>query len=192
VRLQAVEEELEKRIDAIDTRLKSRAHRNRNKFIGQCLDIQAKPAREAGEIGYMANMLVQATLPHSKQSGSYFKRKNGSLTIELMSSSKGLPYGSYPRLLMAWLTTQVCRNEGPQIHLGESLTQFMAELGLCATGGRWGSISNLKDQAARLFSSDIVVWDERKSAGQMQKLSVAEEYVWWERANNTQQGTFES
>jgi Plasmid encoded RepA protein len=192
VRLQAVEEELEKRIDAIETRLKSRAHRNRSRFIGRCLEIQEQPAKEAGEIGYMANMLVQATLPHSKQSGNHFKRTNGSITIELMSSSKGLPYGTYPRLLMAWITTQVRRNEGPKIHLGESLTQFMAKLGLCATGGRWGNISSLKDQAARLFSSDIVVWDERNNAGQMQKLSVAEEYVWWERANNAQEGTFES
>lgn len=192
MRLQAVEEELEKRIDAIETRLKSRAHRNRSRFIGRCLEIQEQPAKEAGEIGYMANMLVQATLPHSKQSGNHFKRTNGSITIELMSSSKGLPYGTYPRLLMAWITTQVRRNEGPKIHLGESLTQFMAKLGLCATGGRWGNISSLKDQAARLFSSDIVVWDERNNAGQMQKLSVAEEYVWWERANNAQEGTFES
>ena len=184
--------ELEKRLAAFECRIKSRAHRNRSKFIDQCLDIQAMPAKEAGEIGYMANMLVQATLPHRKLSGNHFKRTNGSITIELMSSSKGLPYGTYPRLLMAWLTTQVCRNEGPQIHLGESLSQFMAKLGLCATGGRWGTISRLKDQAARLFSSDIVVWDERKNAGQMRKLSVAEEYVWWERANNAQQGTFES
>lgn len=70
---------------------KSRAQRNNDKFIAGCLQMQAESAQEANELGFMARVLVQATLPHSKTAGTHYKRTNGSLTVEIVSSSKGLP-----------------------------------------------------------------------------------------------------
>jgi hypothetical protein len=45
-------------------------------------------------------------MPHSKPAESFFERSNGSVTLTMMAPPKiGLPYGSMPRLLMVWITT---------------------------------------------------------------------------------------
>ena len=58
-----------------------------------------------------------------------------------MVAADGLPYGRYPRLLLAWVTTAATRTKTPRLDLGPSLSSFMAELGVVPTGGRWGSHS---------------------------------------------------
>ncbi len=185
--------ELEKRIVALDARIKSRAHCNSSKFISECLNIQTESAQQAGEVGYMARVLVQATLPHSQTPGNHFKRTNGSLTVELVASSKGLPYGSYPRLLLAWVTTEAVRTKSPTLQLGDSLSQFMANLGLSATGGRWGSIPRLKDQALRLFGSFVTAHDALKQNDRGRNIMVADEWdLWWDPAQTVQQSLFGS
>ena len=52
----------------------------------------------------MARILVQATLPHSRPKTHEFERVNGRFTLYMNAPpSVGLPYGSYPRLALAWL-----------------------------------------------------------------------------------------
>ena len=67
----------------------------------------------------------------------------------------GLPYGSLPRLLLAWLTTEAVKTKTRELTLGDTLSDFMRQLDLVPTGGRWGSITRLKDQTRRLFASTI-------------------------------------
>ena len=70
----------------------------RRKFIEECVAIEAESAKEAGALGYMARVLVQATMPHSAQAGNEFSRTNGRLHVSILAPSDvGLPYGSYPR-----------------------------------------------------------------------------------------------
>lgn len=119
---------------------------------------ELQDAREAGAVGYMSRLLVQATLPHQKPTdgNTYYERRNGALALSIMSPpSVGLPYGTYPRMLLAWITTEAVRMKSPEIELGDSLSQFMSQLGLAPTGGRWGSISRLRDHCRRLFTSTI-------------------------------------
>jgi hypothetical protein len=55
----------------------------------------------------MARILVQATLPHSRPKTHEFERVNGRFTLYMNAPpSVGLPYGSYPRLALAWLSTE--------------------------------------------------------------------------------------
>ena len=66
------------------------------------LAIEAQEAAEAGTLGYMARALTLATIPHSKQEGNEFHRRNGAFSMSMLApSSVGLPYGSQPRLLVA-------------------------------------------------------------------------------------------
>ena len=68
-------------------------------------------------------------------------------TLTMLSPSRvGLPYGSLPRLLVAWLTTEAVRTREREIVLGERLSEFMAKLDLVPTGGPWGTIIRLRDQ----------------------------------------------
>ena len=130
--------------------------RQRSALSRAALAIEARGALEAGKLGFMAGLLVQATLPHRKLQGSSFDRKNGALRLSIYAHpSIGLPYGRYPRLLLAWACTQAVRTRNPVLELGSSLSGFMAQLGLMPTGGHWGTIHRLRDQMKRLFSATI-------------------------------------
>ena len=124
------------------------------KLIADTLAIEAEDAQEAGTLGFMARALVQATLPHKRVTGPEFTRRNGAYTLTLLAPSHiGLPYGTVPRLLLAWLTTEAVRTQNRELFLGDSLSHFMHELDMVPTGGRWGSITRLKDQTCLLYTS---------------------------------------
>ena len=130
--------------------------KNLDKFINEVLAIEAEEAKEAGALGYMARALVQATMPHKATTANEFTRTNGAFTLSILAPAKiGLPYGSIPRLLLAWVTTEAVKTKERTLCLGNTLSAFMRELGLTPTGGRWGSISYLKQQSKRLFTSSI-------------------------------------
>lgn len=156
-------------------------NKNLDKLITEALAIEAEDAKEAGAIGYMARALTQATLPHSKQDGNEFTRQNGLFTLSLMAPAKvGLPYGSIPRLLIAWVTTEAVRTKDPYLELGPSLSGFMAELGLQPTGGRWGSITRLRDQTNRLFKSFISCSYTTDQTDNIKNILLVDEAkLWW-------------
>ena len=136
-------------------------------------------------MGFMARLLVQATLPHGAQPGRAYLRTDGDLTLSIVDlTGVGLPYGSYPRLLLIWVTTEAVRTKSRHLELGRSLSSFMVQLGLSPTGGRWGTIPRLRDQMRRLFSAAISTRWSRETAGTLQEqvssLVVAEEFdLWW-------------
>ncbi len=79
-----------------------------------------------------------------------------------MATSKvGLPYGTYPRLIMAQVTKQAVLKRSPCIELSDSLSAYMSDLGLSATGGRWGSIARLREHLARLLTCSISCTSEQ-------------------------------
>ena len=98
-------------------------------LVGETLALEAEDAKKAGAIGYMARMLVQATMPHKETKEVVFKRENGAFRLSIVSPD-GLPYGSIPRLLLSWMTTEAVRSRSPVLLLGSSLSSFMAELDL--------------------------------------------------------------
>lgn len=136
-------------------------------LISQALAMEAEQAKDAGALGFMARAMVQATLPHRRVEGNEFTRRNGNFTLNILApSSVGLPYGTIPRLLLAWITTEAVRTRERELELGDSLSGFMRELALMPTGGRWGSITRLKSQVTRLFSSTVscTFQDEQQTA----------------------------
>ena len=171
------------------------AERRIHKRIDGALTIEAEAAKDADAVGYMARALVQATLPHSKQTESVFVRENGNFSMAIMAHPKiGLPYGALPRLLMSYLTTEAVRTKSRDIELGGSLTEFMAHLGEDdPTGGRTGSIPRVKEQTMRLFSSSIsctYTADDRMGGINM---ALADSYeLWWNPKQPDQQSLFTS
>jgi len=152
-----------------------------NELVTQILAIEAEEAKAAGQLGYLARALVQATLPHKKTELNEFTRTNGAFTLSILAPGKiGLPYGTIPRLLLSWLTTEAVRTKEREIVLGDSLSDFMSQLEFVPTGGRWGSIGRLKEQMTRLFSSFVSCsyTDAELTAGT--NLQIADEYkLWW-------------
>lgn len=152
------------------------------RLITEALAIEAESAQQAGALGFMARAMVQATLPHKKVEGNEFERRNGAFTLSLMAPAKiGLPYGTVPRLLLSWLTTEAVRTQSREIELGDSLSGFMRDLDMVPTGGRWGSITRLKDQTRRLFASTVsATYDGNDRHAEMGYRLADKSLLWWD------------
>lgn len=120
-------------------------------------DITAKKIKKeipVSHIGFMPHSFVQASLPYSARPGHEWIRKAGKYTLVLYGP-EGLPYGSIPRLVMSWITTEAVRTKSRDIVLGDSLSDFLSALGLHRTGGKRGDITRLRKQISLLFSCFI-------------------------------------
>ena len=126
--------------------------------------IFAEPATEK-DAAYIARELVQCTLPHKNppKDKTVWTRKNGNLTLAIQSGYNiktgehyGIPYGTAPRLVLFWITTEAVRTKSRRLDLGSNLAGFMHELGLDPSrGGKRSDAKRLKEQMERLFRAKI-------------------------------------
>jgi hypothetical protein len=148
-------------------------------------DISTNSAIDSGALGFMAKALVQATLPHRAHPGPRYVRTDGKLTLSITDvGGAGLPYGSYPRLILIWMTTEAVRTASRELELGPSLSSFMAQLGLQTTGGQWGTIPRFRNQMQRLLGAAISArWSSETDSeinSRGKNLLVADEFsLWW-------------
>lgn len=165
-----------------------------DKILSEVLAMEAEDAKKAGALGFMARAMVQATLPHSKPEELVFERRNGAFSLAIMGHPRvGLPYGSIPRLLTAWITTEAVRTKDPTIILGHTLSGFMEQLDMVPTGGRWGSITRLRDQMKRLFSSSISCLYEGDENDVGFNIHLVDQYrLWWSPKEPDQAGLWQS
>ena len=152
-----------------------------DKLIEESLAIEAEDAKQAGAVGFMARALTQATMPHRKSLDPVFRRKNGAFSLAMLAHPDiGLPYGSIPRLLLSWMTTEAVRTRSPALELGPTLSAFMAELGLTCRGGERGDITRFRNQTLRLFCSTVSCRYEDKTNDAGVNLNIVEKYsLWW-------------
>ncbi|MGH8275445.1 MAG: replication protein RepA, partial [Steroidobacteraceae bacterium] len=165
-----------------------------DRLIEQALAIEAEDAKTAGALGYMARALVQASMPHSRPEGMTFERRNGAFSLVMMGHPHaGLPYGTVPRLLLVWLTTEAVRRGERELVLGDTLSRFMAQIELIPTGGRWGTITRLREQMRRLFAATISCTYEAPGAWALETVTVADRArLWWDPKRPDQAALWES
>ncbi|MCP4201643.1 MAG: pirin [bacterium] len=170
--------------------------RSARRLAAQALAIEAKEAREAGALGFMARMLVQATLPHRRLERMSFDRRNGRLRLSIYAHPDvGLPYGRYPRLLLIWVCSEAVKTRSPLLELGPTLSSFMYQLGLIPSGGNWGTIHRLRDQMRRLFASTIAYTYDDSAEGHWRDrgFRIAEDVkLWWNVRDLGQVATWRS
>jgi len=174
--------------------------RDSTELVGNLLEMDPQ---KAGALGFMARPLVQVTLPHRDQgSAPVFSRNAGSLRLIIQPLmdvkdgkviNYGIPYGTIPRLVLAWLSTEVVKTKNKQIPLGDSLSAFMRELDMVPTGGRWGSITRLREQIKRLFSSTFTVLYEDSTSFHTKGFKIAQEAaLFWDPLHPEQATLFGS
>ena len=162
------------------------SHNDLEKLTIEALAIEAEQAKQAGALGYMARALTMATLPHKETPGNEFTRENGFFSLTILAPSKiGLPFGSIPRLLLCWVTTEAVRTGSPVLELGPTLSGFMEEIGLATngrvTGGPTGNITRFRNQTVRLFSSTVSCRYSDKAVDAGLGFNIAKNYsLWWD------------
>ena len=108
------------------------------------------------EVGFMARMMVLCSLPRTNPGNRIrYIRQNGPYTLVMTAGGKSkLPFGNFPRLLLAWASTEVVRTQSRELVLGRSLAEFMRTLGVYHnSGGRGGVQTRLRNQMDRLFNA---------------------------------------
>ncbi|WP_416046709.1 replication protein RepA [Cupriavidus basilensis] len=197
---------------------RKRAYAPRNKvtptidsrLVEEARAIEAEDAFKAGMTGYVGRTLVQATLPYKEppRTLEVWDRTVGETSLIIKQGHAknkageweriGFPYGSYPRLMLAWIGAEVVRTKERNIVLGDSLSAFMSELGIGEhrSGGKNGARTRLRDMMLRLFLADISVQSGGGSTEdnlRVRKLDLVENAdLWWSNANPGQAGLWQS
>jgi hypothetical protein len=149
--------------------------------VEEALAIQEQEAKEAGKLGYLGRIHVQATLPHSRLDPiSEYERVNGKFHLYVKApKSIGLPYGTLPRLLLIWMSTEVVLNAEPRLELGKNMSRFFEKIDLPITGGKHGYIRSMREQMIRLFNSDFRYRYGSEESDQSALMAVEAYKVWW-------------
>ena len=141
------------------------------------------------DMGFMARLMALCSLPRTNPGNRLqYKRVNGPYTL-IMSviGNNKLPYGSLPRLLLAWVCTEAVRTQSREIVLGRSLSEFMRKLDLHTSGGSSrGDRTRLRNQMKRLFhcTVSLIYEDERVAASASSLVADRTEFWWNERKPN--------
>ena len=135
----------------------------------------------AGASGPGCSVNCSRTAPNPGNRKEYI-RCNGPYTLGMTAGlSNKLPFGNYPRLLLAWVSTEAVRTQSRELVLGKSLAEFMRELGIHNSGGREGT--KLRNQMRRLFGCTVslIYKDENAERYVNSPVTVRGEFWWNER-----------
>ena len=154
---------------------------------------------------FLARQLVQTTLPHADPGAvPVWSRSNGNVTLLIQQGYKsngegiGHPYGTLPRLIMYWMTTEAVRTKNARLVLGDSLAAFMEELGLDSRSkGPRSDRVRLEQQMRRLFAARIsfegTLQADGAGAEMVKYMPIARRTVfWWSQKDPAQKALWES
>ena len=137
------------------------------------------------DLGFMARLLALCSLPRTNPKNRLqYVRCNGPYTLTMTASSAGvkLPFGTLPRLLLAWVCSEAVRTQRRDLVLGRSLYEFMHKLGLDDQGGgERGNRVRLKNQMERLFSCSVsLVYADAGHKVQVHSFIADRAEYWWD------------
>ena len=163
---------------------------------------------DASDLAFMAKHLVQVTLPHRDPGDvPFWSRTNGDLTLVIARTQIdtdtrqliGYPYGTIPRLLLYWITSEAVRSKDRCLELGGSLSEFMRDVGLNPNNGtgKRSDAHRLREQMTRLFASSISFQYGKTSGGRAGKqwlnMPVSRGgQLWWHPKDPNQANLWES
>ena len=145
------------------------------------------------DLGFMARLMALCSLPRSNPGDRLqYKRVNGPYTLYMTATGGSkLPFGTNPRLILAWVSTEAVRTRSRDIVLGRSLSEFMRKLGISSTDGR--GQARLRNQMERLFSCSVSM-TYKDNNRQTSALAVLADFTdfWWNPKQPDQAGLWES
>ena len=135
------------------------------------------------DLGFMARLLALCSLPRTNPGNRLrYVRCNGPYTLVMNAGGlHKLPFGNLPRLILAWVSTEVVRTGSREIVLGKSLSEFMRSLGVYSSAG--GVATRLRNQMRRLFNANVRLIYKDEHGEQLVSSAIADrgEFWWNER-----------
>ncbi len=112
------------------------------------------------------SVLCQVGMPRKSTPLRSFERTNGNLSLlveagklwnGLSWTEQPLPYGAIPRLVMVHVSTEAVRTRSRVIDIGESMRQYLLQLGLQVSGGPRGGYTALRRQLQALAACHMTL-----------------------------------
>ena len=167
----------------------SSRHRN---LIEDALMIEQDQTRSTDTRGYMASTLAQITLPHKQHNTLYYSRTNGKLTLSVRGHQDyGVPYGSLPRTILAWMCTEAVRTKSPVLNLGNSTSDFVKNKLQVHYNSTY--LANVKMQSLALSRALISIDGKDGDMRAYEDIKITSKgFVFWSEANPGQSGLWNS
>ena len=154
-------------------------HFNRGDQVAGLVEARENPP----DCGFMARLLALCTLPRTNPGNrKEYKRVNGPYTLYMHAlGGARLPYGTLPRLLLAWVCTEAVRTQSRELILGHSLSEFMRKLGIYSnSGGARGGVTRVRHQMDRLFHAAVLLrYEARGQSVSVGSLVADRTALWW-------------
>ena len=149
------------------------------------------------DLGFMARMMALCSLPRTNPGNRHqYKRVNGPFRLYMQAGAETkLPFGNIPRLLMAWVCTEVVRTRCRELVLGRSLAEFMRTLGILSSdsGGASGVRTRLRNQMKRLFSATVqLIYEDEHGEARVNSFIADRTEFWWNERKPDQPMLWES
>ena len=142
---------------------------------------QLVAASEAdADLGFMGRMMALCSLPRTNPGDRHqYKRVNGPYKLIMTATGDTkLPFGNFPRLILAWVSTEAVRTQSRVLILGSSLAGFMRTLGVYSSGGG-REHTKLRNQMDRLFNAHVSLIYEDKRGKATVNSQIADSTVFW-------------
>ena len=132
------------------------------------------------ERGFMVRMMALCSLPRTNPGNQKeYIRCNGPYTLGMTAGlNNKLPFGNYPRLLLAWVCTEAVQTQSPVLILGSSLSEFMRTLGVYSSDGK--AYTRLRNQMDRLFNAHVsLIYEDERGKATVNSLIADSTAFWW-------------
>lgn len=159
--------------------------KRQSELIDLAAAVAEQTREEADALGFMSRLLIMVNLPYRELTDDrkVWVKQNGKISIVVASAynkkgiSLGIPYGTYPRLILAYLVTQAVKTQSPIIHLGKSFRSFLKKLNVHDGGKQYKQMQNQLEKILSASFSWIYETEEMQSRTNIQVSHQA--HLWW-------------
>ena len=146
------------------------------------------------DLGFMGRMMALCSLPRTNPGNRLqYKRVNGPYKLIMTATGDTkLPFGNFPRLILAWVSTEAVRTQSRVLILGSSLAKFMRTLGVYSSGGG-REHTKLRNQMDRLFNAHVaLIYEDKRGKATVNSQIARRTEFWWNERKPDQPSLWES
>jgi hypothetical protein len=123
---------------------KVKARRSASELIAASTEIMGE-SPSGNDFAFVHAIMCQVGLPRAKVEAREFMRQSGAAWVNVQAGvldegtgpvAQPVPYGTTPRLALAWLTTYSKRHNAREIPIGNSAAEFLRLMGISGDDGR--------------------------------------------------------
>lgn len=163
-----------------------------DKSLPEALRSYAEKIRESvpdgDDIAFMHTVLCQLGLPRRKTDQIRQSRVCDGVAIQVDAGSlwdgkqfvdQPLPYGAFPRLILAHLNSEALRQRSACVNVGPSASAFLRTLGTTPNGGQRGTYTMFKKQVQALAACRLTLGYSVKDRAYTLKGDIIEGFEAW-------------